>query len=331
MRPEVHVDAALPEHAAETCPLLDRAAAPGSSTSDAGTPSGSTLSLRAIVHEYACLGKSTYAVAELAGIDRQRVTRLVAQAGVALRPRGAGARRPSRRVAEPADLPGLLRDLYLERRLSSSVIGEMLGMSPRTVRERLAEAAIPTRHRGNQPLSARKQLAEADLEALYVQAELSAEEVGGLLETSRVTVLRNAHETGLPVRIGGPAPRSGPEYIELIDALYADSQVATALARHQVPVRPAGGRLWERFPDPVPLTAAMLEELYTECGVSTTHIELLTGRTTITIQRALVVAGVVLRAPGGRSPFMRRWRAQAAGTLDAQAGPVSSHRPNGMA
>lgn len=91
-----------------------------------------------------------------------------------------------------------------------------------------------------------------------MQAQLTAEEVGMLLETKRGTLLRNVHETELPVRVGGPEPRRGPRGIELIDALYCDRQVAEAIARHRVPVRPAGGRLWERFPDPVPLTPALL-------------------------------------------------------------------------
>ena len=41
-------------------------------------------------HLYQCLGLSTYAIAERAGVDRQRVTRVLRKAGVPLRPRGAG-------------------------------------------------------------------------------------------------------------------------------------------------------------------------------------------------------------------------------------------------
>lgn len=320
------MDAPLPDHAPDRCPLLDQ------EVEQRLRPllDGAGMSLREMAHAYVCRVSSTYTLAAAAGIDRQKVTRLLAQAGIALRPRGAGGRRPHQRVNEPADLPGLLRDLYLQRGLSSTEIGRLLGMNPRTVRSRLAEAGIATRHRGNRPLSARHTLAEADLQTLYVQAELSAEEVGVLLEAKRNTVLRNAHETGLPVRIGGPAPRRGPTSIELIDALYADPQVAEALARHRVPVRPAGGRLWERFPDPVVLTAPMLTDLYERCGLSMTHIELLTGRPAITISRALLAAGVALRQAGGRSPFMRRWRAQAAQPSHTENVTADSrHRPNG--
>lgn len=300
----------LPEHTAARCPVLGQVAASCvTGVEDPSSRHKGTMSVGEMAHLYVCLSYSTYAIAAQAGFNHQRVARLLVRAGVALRSRGAGGRRLQRRSQEPEDLPGLLRDLYVERGLSSTVIGQMLGMAPRTVRARLAEAGIVRRHRGNRPLSARRALAEADLDTLYVVAELSAQEVGGLLEASRGAVLRNAHETGLPVRVGGPAPRKGPESIELIDALYADPLVAATLERHQVPVRPAGGRLWERFPDPVPVSAPLLRELYAECGVSITHIELLTGQRAITVQRALVAAGVALRPPGGRSPFLRRWRA----------------------
>ena len=66
----------------------------------------------------------------------------------------------------------------------------------------------------------RTQLPPDALRTLYVEAELPAGEVSGILLTSRGTVLRNAHEIRLPVRIGGPPPVQGPSEIELIDALY---------------------------------------------------------------------------------------------------------------
>jgi hypothetical protein len=327
--PEVRVDCPLPDHSAAQCPVLAVRAPARSQAFDEPPVQGAAISLREMAHLYDCLGRSTYAVARQAGIERQRVARLLTSAGIALRPRGAGGRRPGRREKEPADLLGLLRDLYVQRALSSTEIARMLGMKPRTVRARLAEAGIARRHRGNRPPSARKTLAEADLDTLYVKAELSAEEVGEVLDASRGTVLRNAHETGLPVRIGGPAPRSGPESIELIDALYADPLVAAALERHRVPVRGSGGRLWERFPQPVPLTGPMLADLYAECGISITHIELLTGRPAVTVQRALITAGIMLRSPGGRSPFMRRWRQSARNESQPFIGAVDcGHMPN---
>jgi hypothetical protein len=43
--------------------------------------------------------------------------------------------------------------------------------------------------------------------------------------------------------------------------------------------------------------------------LSTFHIELLTGQPSDTVRRILLDAGVTLRPPGGRSPFLRRCRA----------------------
>jgi hypothetical protein len=267
-----------------------------------------------MAHLYVCESLSTYAIGAMTSLDRQRVTRLLSGAGIRLRPRGADGRRPQSRSGEAANLPAVLRTLYSELGLSSTVIGQLLSMPPRTVRARLAEAGIPRRAPGNRPRSSRRIHPFADLDALYVQAGLSANEVARLLGSSRSTVLRNVHDAGLPVRVGGPRPRRGPDQIELITALYDDEQVFATLRRHAVPVRVPGSRLWERFPEPVTLTEALLSDLYSDCGVSVTQIELLTGHPVPAIRRALVDAGIPLRAPGGRSPFLRRWRAAAGAT-----------------
>jgi hypothetical protein len=143
---------------------------------------------------------------------------------------------------------------------------------------------------------------------LYVSAGLSAADTGRRLGVSRQIVLRAAHDEGLPVRVGGPEPSHGPAEIELIEALYADPLVRQALSRHRIPRRPAGGSIWQRFPAPIPVSAALAEELYAACGLAVRHIELLTGQPTETILRLLRASGVKRRPAGGRSPFMRRWR-----------------------
>jgi hypothetical protein len=148
----------------------------------------------------------------------------------------------------------------------------------------------------------------AHLAEVYVRAGLSADEVGRMLGVSRRIVLRSAHDAGLPVRIGGPPPRRGPSEIELIEALYADPMVRNALTRHGVPQVPRPGPIWQRFPVPHQLTAELVTELYTGCGLGLNHIELLTGRPSATVSRLLHASGIPLRPAGGRSPFMRRWR-----------------------
>lgn len=72
--------------------------------------------------------------------------------------------------------------------------------------------------------------------------------------------------------------------------------------------RSPGGPITARFPGPVTLTGDLLRTLYTGCGLTARHIELLTGQPAETIRRALRAAGVRARPPGGRSPFARRVR-----------------------
>ena len=63
----------------------------------------------------------------------------------------------------------------------------------------------------------------------------------------------------MPIRQGGGSP-AVTAAVALIDSLYRDEQVTEVLDRHAVP-RPAGGDIAVRFPDPVPLTAQLLDEL----------------------------------------------------------------------
>lgn len=268
-----------------------------------------------IVGAYLRQGLSTRQIARRFGLSRQRVARRLRDAGVTVAPRGAGRRRDQRRVADPANLGALLAELYVEQRLTSAQVADRLGMSERTVRNRLAEFGIGTRTRGRCNREDRRSLPAVDVTELYHRAELAADQVGAKVGASGNLVLRTAHELGIPVRLGGAPPRTGPQDIELVEALYADPLVARTLARHRIGRVPAGGPIWQRFPRPVPLTAALVTDLYVECGVSVTHIELLTGHPTATVLRRLRAAAVPLRPPGGRSPFRRRWRERQRGAV----------------
>ena len=82
------------------------------------------------------------------------------------------------------------------------------------------------------------------------------------------------------------------------------------------------GVRWQRFPVPLPVSPQLAEELYVWCGLGVRHIELLTGQPAQTVLRLLAAHGIARRPAGGRTPFMRRWRAgnQAAdGTIDPPA------------
>jgi hypothetical protein len=115
-------------------------------------------------------------------------------------------------------------------------------------------------------------------------------------------------EHQVPATRVAPSSSRGPSEIELLTALYADPEIRQVLDRHGVPVASLAGPAWSRFPAPQPLTAELVRDLYEACGLSLHHIELLTGRPAAAAGAVLRGGGVKLRPPGGRSPFMERWR-----------------------
>ncbi|MDA8320772.1 MAG: hypothetical protein M0030_13345 [Actinomycetota bacterium] len=281
-------------------------AVPPMTVDSGGAPAGTDLA-ELVSHLYLCEGLSTYRIGALTGMDRQRVGRMLVRAGVPVKPRGAGR---SRAVDEErAALDELMERLYAESGLSSAEISAITGIPQRTVRDRLHARGVRMRTKGRLNREDRVAVPADALIRLYVSAGLSAADTGRLLGVSGQIVLRAAHDEGLPVRVGGPEPRHGPGEIELVEALYADPLVRPALARHHIARRPAGGPIWQRFPAPVPVSAELAEELYVACGLGVRHIELLTGQPAETVLGLLRARGITRRPPGGRSPFMRRWRA----------------------
>ena len=274
------------------------------STSLAAAGMGADIS-ELVSHLYLCEGLSTYRIGELTGMDRQRVGRLLARLGVPVKPRGAGRRRTTDRQTA---VDQLIERLYVESGLSSRQISAATGVPQRTVRDRLHACGVRMRTKGRLNRQDRVTVPADSLVKLYVNAGLSAADTGRRLGVSGQIVLRAAHDEGLPVRVGGPEPSHGPVEIELVEALYADPLVRRTLSRHRIRRRPAGGSIWQRFPAPIPVSAALAEELYVACGLAVRHIELLTGQPTETILRLLRASGVKRRPAGGRSPFMRRWR-----------------------
>jgi len=274
--------------------------------------SGDALDPGWLAHLYLCHGLSTYQIAARAGADRQRVTRALRRAGVPLRPRGVGRLRPELRPGPP-DLPRIIRELYQEARLSSPQVAAILGMPERTLRDRLRRYGIKARTRGRWNREDRATVPAEVLRLLYVELGMTAAEAGQRLGMSGNTVLRSAHALGLPVRSGGVVPLPGPAEIELVSALYADRLIAVVLAAHDVPQVPPGGPLSERFPEPVPLSTSLVKDLYWGCGVSLNHIELLTGQAAGSVRGFMLRSGIPLRHPGGRTPFIRRWRSGGTG------------------
>lgn len=279
-----------------------------------------------LAHLYRCQELSTYAIGEATGLDRQRVTRMLRKAQVPLRPRGAGRLWP-----DPPGLRQLLSGLYQEGRLGSPQIAAITGIPERTVRDRLRRYGIAARTRGGWNREDRRTVPAEVLDDLYTRLGLTADEVGRLLGTSRNTVLRSAHTLGVPVRSGGALPVQGPEEIELIEALYADLLIAAVLDARDVPRVPPGAPLWQRFPSPVALTIPLVKDLYWGCGAGLAHIELLTGQPAATVGGFMRRAGIPLRHPGGRTPFLRRWRAsRQAAQPSRTAPPAQEDRAGGL-
>jgi hypothetical protein len=257
-------------------------------------------------------GYSTRRIANDLGVDRQRVVAILREQDVRLAPRGAGRRRPLK--IDSSLNAETLRFLYVDCRFSSVEIGRGLGLSDRFIRSRLKLWGIERRSRGQWNRFDRTEVFPNELQSPYVEQEWSASAVGRELGVSRGIVLRSAHSHGLPVRTGGSSEPSEEYSIVLINALYDDPCVADALARHGVSVVREPGPLWERFPVVVHLSRALLDDLYTHCGLSCFHIELVTGVPVPTILRRLDEVAIAKRGRGGRSPFMRRWRTHQRGT-----------------
>jgi len=98
-----------------------------------------------------------------------------------------------------------------------------------------------------------------------------------------------------------PAPPDVPSLPALMRTLYADARLGSGelaailgmpertvreqLRRYAIKARTRGG-----------------------CGVGVHHIELLTGQASESVRGFMHRAGIPLRHPGGRTPFLRRWR-----------------------
>ena len=275
---------------------------------------------------YESEGLSTYQIAALTGIDRQRITRVLHRLGVPLRPRGAGRRRPTRRPDDPPDVQQRITTLYEQQRLNSREISVLLGLPERTVRDRLRRYGVQARTRGAWTREQRRTIPAEILAYLYVELGLPAETVGQQLGTSGKVVLRSAHTHGLPVQTRGSFGGDEREEIELIKALYADPLVADALRQYGIRPVPAGGPIHARFPRPVGLTTSLVKELYWTCGVGLNHIELLTGQPAMTVRGFMIRTGIPLRQAGGRTPFMRRWRAHSRQAANSSAAETAAHK-----
>jgi len=126
-------------------------------------------------HLYACQMLSTYKIAAITGFNRRYISQLLHRAGISVMPSGAG-RRILRRTAEDERLDELMARLYQEHRMPSTQIAELAGMSEYAVLSRLRASGVPIRTRGRSNREDRAAVSPDDLAALYLQAEMSADE-----------------------------------------------------------------------------------------------------------------------------------------------------------
>ena len=264
-----------------------------------------------VVDLYLHRGVSTREISRLTGIPRTEVSTLLREAGIELAPRGRGRSRPQTRLPVPTGLQHALWELYVDRRFTRAHVAATLGLSEGVVRHRLAELSVPMRGRGGSYREDRLEPNPVDVFHLYVEQGWNAGRVGAELGVSRTLILRTVHDHGWPFRIGGPPPRSDLQEIALIRALYEGEQVARVLAEWHLPEVSPGGPMWHRFPHPLAVPPDLLQQLYVDCGLSLSQIELPSGQPTSTLSQRLGAIGIRSRSPGGRSPFLRRWRTHA--------------------
>ena len=236
-------------------------------------------------------------IARRLGISTSRALAALHREGVEMDPgrqaaavRAAGSRRRGTVPSLPSDHAEQAVRYYRDEGWSTRMIGEQLGVSAAKVRAELRRRGIPVHRRppiGPGSRASRTEVPVETLRKLYVESEWSAEDVAAQLDSGVHVVLRTGHAHGVPIRQGGGGSPAVTAAVAVIDGLYRDDQISEVLDRHAVPRRPAGGDIAVRFPDPVPLTPQLLEELYHGAGCSSNQIELLTGQPQIVVRASM--------------------------------------------
>lgn len=228
-----------------------------------------------------------------------------------------------------AEVAELAVQYYQEQGWSYRMVGEQLGVSKAKVRAELQHRGVPVHRR--QPIgpgsrASRAQVPIKQLRKLYTESEWSAQDVAAQLDSTVQVVLRTGHAHGVPIRQGGAGAPAVTATVALIESLYRDEEIREVLDRHAVPRRPAGGDIAARFPDPVPMTAQLLDELYHGAGCSSGQIELLTGQPQSVVRASMHHLNIAVR-PEHMSPALRRLRAAARQDFLTQI--AAQHRAGG--
>lgn len=211
--------------------------------------------------------------------------------------------------------PAWLAHLYLCRGLSTYAIGELTRLDRQRVTRMLRRARMPLRR--DDPPGLRQLLT-----SLYEEGRLGSPQIAAITGIPERTVRDRLRRYGIVVRTRGGSDREDRRTVpaEILDDLYTRlgltaDEVGRKLGTTRntvlrsahalgVPVR-AGGVVPLSGPEEIEL----VKDLYWGCGAGLTHIELLTGQSAMSVRGFMRRAGIPLRHPGGRTPFLRRWRA----------------------
>lgn len=249
---------------------------------------------------------TTREVAAELGVDKGRVLRALAAAGIAARPRTQ--RRP--RGARAAMTDDALQALYTQAGMTVARAAAHFGVDEGHLRGQVHRLGLTKR-----PGSFTAHLPEVTLAELAERAPglygdgWTLKQIASELGISTGTVRTALHDARVPVRAGGGSRgEDGPARV-LIDELYDDPQVRAALLSHQVQLpgpdgwRHAGPR--ESYA-PLPLTDDLLRALYVDVGLAMQEIAMLCGVGAGTVRAGLLAYHIALRSNRQRSPWKQR-------------------------
>ena len=249
---------------------------------------------------------TTREVAAELGVNKARVMRALAAAGIPRRPRSV---RPPR-GARAAVTDTALTEVYHRQRMTIAQAATHFGVSDEYLRRRIAETGLTRRPGTFAPRTAWSPPAlQAKAVQLYATG-MTMREVGARLGVSISTVSAALHAAKVPVRPGGgsrPEAQGTPR--TLISDLYADPDIVAVLRRHDVQVPDeADWQVTGPFHSyvPLPVPAALLRELYVDIGLSIRHIALLIGLGDFATRNRLIQAGVTFRPSQQRCPWNHR-------------------------
>nr|MBA3532667.1 hypothetical protein [Ardenticatenales bacterium] len=186
----------------------------------------------------------------------------------------------------------VLEQLYLVEGLSQSKIGQCLGVSAKTISNRLAEYGIETRR------TEYIEIARETLEELYYEQRMTQKEIGAYLGVSEVTVRKRMAELNLETRGNVEIPREELERLYYEEG-WTQEQIAQEfgvaittisyrMAKYGMEARHVG-----KYRVEIPREA--LEKLYYEAGLTHAQIGEKFGVSGATIRNRMIEFGMESR------------------------------------